>query len=470
MTSTPSNPPEHQKALASSPFFQHPFLVNLYLTKEGLVVAQNELASKLFKIKKPPYHLDHLLDPKDQAFFKRRLEEVTTNSTATTFDIRFLVNQQSYTMKAYLANQEDENQLALSLLDQSITRNHLNEIKYLSLHDQLTHLYNRRFFEEEIKRLDNPRHLPLGVIFADMNGLKLINDTFGHETGDRVLINVAQILKDFFRAGEIIARVGGDEFIVLIPQISPEALTKRLQQLRAQTQHIIGCDIPASMATGSCIKTSPEQPIATIINAAEELMYQRKLYMTANTHKNVIDGIIATLHEKHPREEYHSKRVSFYMEKLAASFELPESQITTFRTAGLLHDIGKIALDYSVLDQPRKLTDTEYGIVKRHPEVGYRILKSAGCFTEVTEMVLSHHERMDGQGYPRGLSGDQISFGAKCLAVCDTYDAMTAQRPYKKVVTHEEACQELQKHAGTQFDPTIVKHFVKLTFDEPEID
>jgi len=175
----------------------------------------------------------------------------------------------------------------------------------------------------------------------------------------------------------------------------------------------------------------------------------------------VIEGISATLHEKHPREEEHSRRVSGLAVQLGKALHLEDSVLVNLQTAGLLHDIGKIALDYRMIEKSSGLTEEEYAEVKKHSEIGYRILMTSGSFGDITGMVLSHHERMDGKGYPRQLKAGEIMLEARILCICDAFDAMTSNRPYRQALSVQEAVDELRRGSGQQFDGSLVKVFIE---------
>jgi HD-GYP domain-containing protein (c-di-GMP phosphodiesterase class II) len=201
--------------------------------------------------------------------------------------------------------------------------------------------------------------------------------------------------------------------------------------------------------------------VGEIIKKAEDNMFRRKLHDSPSMRSKTIDTIVTTLHEKNKREEQHSRRVSQLCEEMGHALELPLDEIMELKTVGLLHDIGKIAIHESILNKNGRLTDEEYEEIKRHPEIGYRILSTVNNFSEMAEYVLAHHERPDGKGYPKGLSGDEIPLQACIIGIADAYDAMISERSYRNPLTREEAMRELEKHAGTQFNTRCVQVFLE---------
>lgn len=339
------------------------------------------------------------------------------------------------------------------------------KIEFLSYHDQLTGLYNRHFFEAELKRLDTDRNLPFTIAMIDVNGLKLTNDAFGHEAGDQLLQRVAQVLKQECRSDDIISRVGGDEFVVLLPKTShreAELIMKRIYQSVDQ-QHID--NVVVSVSIGWETKEMPEQDIKEVFSKAEDFMYRKKITESQSMRNHTIKVIMQTLHESNSREKIHSERVSKLSRKIGEAMELDSEVLKELEISGLMHDIGKIAINNSILDKPGKLTKDEYDEIKKHPEVSYHILKSADVYTRLAEHVLSHHEKWDGTGYPRGLAGSEIPLAARIISVADAYEAMTAARPYREVFTPEQALEELKQCSGTQFDPEIVRVLEGIPFE-----
>ncbi|MBA1336667.1 MAG: GGDEF domain protein [Firmicutes bacterium] len=335
------------------------------------------------------------------------------------------------------------------------------KLKYLSFHDQLTGLYNRRFFEEELKRLDTPRNLPLTIVMADVNGLKLTNDAFGHAMGDELLKKAAEVLRKACRTDDIVARIGGDEFSILLPRTDAsdgEQIVERIKNLTLKEEV---ASIKLSVSFGWETKTDSTEKIQDIIKKADDNMYKKKLYESPSMRSKSIDIILRTLHEKNKMEEEHSKRVAQFCERMGKALGLSADENTIIRTAGLLHDIGKIAIDDKLLSKRGRLTDFEREEVRRHSEVGYRILSSANEMTEIAEYVIAHHERWDGKGYPKGLKGTDIPLQSRIIAIADAFDAMTSVRNYRNALPEETAVRELINNAGTQFDPHLVKIFIE---------
>ena len=339
------------------------------------------------------------------------------------------------------------------------------QLQYLSYHDQLSGLYNRRFFEEELKRLDVKRNLPLSIVMGDVNGLKLINDSFGHVVGDQLLKKVAEVMTKGCRADEIIARLGGDEFVIMLPQTDvheTELILKRVQDL-ALKEKIGSVDI--SVSFGWETKNNEEERIEEIFKKAEEHMYKKKLFESPSMRGKTLKAIINALYEKDKREEQHSHGVSELCERMGNALCLPEEEIQELKTIGLLHDIGKIAIEESILNKPGKLTDDEWEEIKRHPEIGYRLLNTVNDMSVMAGYVLCHHERWDGSGYPKGLKGAAIPLQSRIIAVADTYNAMTSERSYRGALPETFALEELRKNAGLQFDPELVRIFIEKVLD-----
>jgi diguanylate cyclase (GGDEF)-like protein len=332
----------------------------------------------------------------------------------------------------------------------------------MSFHDYLTGLYNRAYFEEELNRLSVQRNLPLSIVLGDVNGLKMMNDTYGHEKGDELLIKVAGILKQCFRKSDIISRWGGDEFIILLPLtdcIRAEEIVRRVEQACRQFSSE---DMPISIALGISTKVKEDENIVEVLKAAEDKMYRNKTTDEKRMHRSMIFSLEKSLDKKDYETEEHIERMGDLALLLGKDLNLPEDKLNDLAMLAALHDIGKIAVADSIILKPGKLTPEEWELVKKHPEIGYRIVKSSTDLAAIADAILTHHENWDGSGYPEGLKGEEIPLVSRIISIVDSYDAMTNDRPYRKAFAKEQAIAEIRRCSGTKYDPKLVEVFIKI--------
>ncbi len=339
------------------------------------------------------------------------------------------------------------------------------EITYLSFHDKLTDLYNRAFFEEELERLETRRQMPLSLIMGDVNGLKFVNDVWGHQEGDKMLVKIAQILKSCCRSDDIIARWGGDEFVILLPRTDKPSAAGVAKRIREACAEMTGESFQLSIALGVATKEEVGHDTDSVLKEAEDLMYRNKLMEDRSSRSSTIFSLRKTLSERSHETEEHAGRLRTMALELGRAVELSDSHLDELALLALLHDIGKVVIRDDILGKPGTLTPEEWDIMKTHTEVGWRIARSSHELGHIADAILSHHEQWDGKGYPKGMKGKQIPLIARILAIVDSYDVMTNERPYKKAISREEGLEEIQKCAGTQFDPELVKVFVRLLSD-----
>ncbi len=197
-----------------------------------------------------------------------------------------------------------------------------------------------------------------------------------------------------------------------------------------------------------------------VLKKAEDIMYRKKLFEGPSIRGQITDAVVKALYEANRREKEHSERVSMICEKMGHALGCSKRVIQELRTVGLLHDIGKVAIDVSIIDKPGPLSESEWIEIKRHPEIGYRILSAVNDMTEIAQSILSHHERWDGTGYPRGICGEDIPMYARILAIADAYDAMTCERPYRKPMPQKQVENELAVNQDKQFDARLVRIFL----------
>ncbi len=368
---------------------------------------------------------------------------------------------------------EDENKNVwasmVSFIDISERKKAQEMMIHLSYYDQLTNLYNRRFYEEELKRLDTERNLPITLIMTDVNGLKLTNDAFGHQAGDNLLKEIAQILKNGCRADEIISRIGGDEFVIIVPKSDAMQARVLIDRLNAALLEGKETNPILSLSIGYAVKETTSQNMNDIFKEAEDDMYRHKISESLSMRSKTIDLIMNSLFEKSNRERHHSDRVGRICEAIATHMNFDQTDIQQIKIAGRLHDIGKIGVSDNILNKKGKLDVNEWGEMKKHSEIGYRILSPVYEFSEISQYVLSHQERWDGKGYPQNLKGEAIPIQARIIAVADAFDAMTEQRAYRNVMSETEAIAEIRKCAGTQFDPEVVSIFIEKVMNSHEL-
>ncbi len=335
-----------------------------------------------------------------------------------------------------------------------------NQIEYLSFHDHLTGLYNRRYMEDSIKRMDTERNLPFSIIVADVNGLKLTNDSYGHEMGDKLLIAVAEIFKKSCRQEDIVCRVGGDEFVILLPNVNEKKVKKIIERIKKESQNTKLDSVIVSLALGHSTKNKEDKDILEVYKEADNKMYKNKLKYGKIMRNRTIETILLNINNKYDHEQIHSERVSQYCTGIAKAMNLSSKEIEDAKIAGLLHDIGKIVVPPQILNKKDKLTENDWETIKKHVITSYQLLKSVDEYSHVSEAVLYHHERLDGTGYPEEIKDGEIPLLSKIIAVADAYEAMTADRPYHNKKTKEEAVEELKKYSGKQFDENLVNIFV----------
>jgi diguanylate cyclase (GGDEF)-like protein/PAS domain S-box-containing protein len=336
------------------------------------------------------------------------------------------------------------------------------EILFLSYHDHLTGLYNRRYFDEWMDTVDCEGTVPVSIVMGDINGLKLMNDAFGYRAGDALLTKTADILKKECGRDGIAVRVGGDEFVLLLKgfcRSETELIIKRIKEKIGQSRV---SNMTLSISIGYGVKEKVCQDLRKIYKQAESDMYKHKLYESLSFRSRTIGLITSALFEKSSREMSHSKRVGSLCGFIAKEMAFGEDSVSRMQIAGLMHDIGKIGVPEMILNKSESLTTTEWEKMKRHPEIGYRILLSTQEYSEVAEFILAHHERWDGRGYPRGLKGEAIPLEARIICIADSYDAMTTKRPYKDGMARAEAIKEIVSCSGTQFDPGLVEILVAV--------
>jgi diguanylate cyclase (GGDEF)-like protein/putative nucleotidyltransferase with HDIG domain len=360
--------------------------------------------------------------------------------------------------------------------------------------DPLTQLPNRRGFRELLDlELERARRggTPMTVLAGDLDHFKDVNDRAGHHVGDAALQQVAALLREGVRQIDVPARIGGEEFAVILPGTDAQAAFAVAERLRCHVRDAFAdATVPITISFGIACHPAHAETAASLVRTADEALYGAK---ESGRNRSVIhspalrelagarDGRTGREERDVEAERYlavvldlaeavdvrfsgsarHSETVGRYAELMARELGLSERRVGRVRLAGLLHDIGKVGVPDTILGKPGPLTDEERAVIVRHPELGAQILEHPSL-ADVQAWVGAHHERPDGTGYPRGLSGDALPLEARIIAVADAYEAMTSDRSYRDAIGHTRARAELTRHAGTQFDPDVVAAFLAV--------
>ncbi len=334
-----------------------------------------------------------------------------------------------------------------------------DHVLYLRNHDVLTGLGTRQYFESELQSAIDKLIMPLCVVIIDINGLKVINDAYGHDAGDNILREISDIFTRSDLQYSCAARWGSDEIVMLFPFLDRKSLNAVITDIKALIDTNKTSDYDISF--GWAIEDNDISNAKYLVQKAEDNLFSNKILEVSSVRRNMIESIIKTLHQKNPREEEHSRRVSFISEKIAIELGFSDYEIKRVKLAGLMHDIGKITVSEDILNKPGKLNAEEWQQIKSHPEHGFTILSTSIDTMEIANAVLAHHERWDGRGYPKGISSDSIPIMARIIAVADTFDAITSTRTYRSSRGEDEAMDEIVHCSGSQFDPIVADAFLR---------
>ncbi len=391
------------------------------------------------------------------------IQELLQRKYLTVCTLDFLINgsQKHFRVFSELIIEGSKNIVCCAIIDETSEVLYRKEIEELSNRDQLTGLYNRRFFTQQLANLREEGRYPIGFIMADLNGLKLVNDAFGHAMGDQMIKQSAKAISSVLNKNYTLVRFGGDEFGILAPGADIATLKRLLVRLENVTRSLTVGFMSVSVSFGYSQIVDRDHKSLEAITEAETRMFRNKLTTSVSQRHIMIASFLTTLHQKFPGEARHSERVGQLMQAFGHALDYDNPKCLKLKTAGLMHDIGKIALDQAVIVKSSGLNKAERQEIERHPEIGFRILSSTTSFADIAEIVLTHHERIDGKGYPRKLTEPYIGEEARMLAISEAYEAMTSGRSYKKALSEADAVAALEKGAGTQFDQRLVQVFIE---------
>ena len=411
---------------------------------------------------------DFLLKDNEQYLFdKNRLKQLCNADSAESYEAKIITGKAKIKdVTIDYSKIEDANLNIVSFNDITETKKNLERIRYLSFYDNLTDLNNRAYFEEAIRKFSLLENYNIGIMMIDLNGLKIINDIFGSDCGDKMLQSVAGIIKESARSKDIVCRYGGDEFIIIIPESEQAILSEMVKKINIKCHKTKSEKIPISLSIGYAFGAIRQGKIRHVIKEAEDNMYKRKLLENKSNVSLIVTALENVLLEKSYETKNHARRILDLSIKLGIKASLRRSDLDELSLLAKLHDIGKIAIPDTILKKKSKLNKTEWEIIKKHTEIGCRISQSIEQFAPISNEILSHHEWWDGSGYPSGIKGENIPIISRIISITDAYDVMVNGRPYKKKMSMEESISELKRCAGTQFDPTLVNRFIEIIREE----
>ncbi|AOT69018.1 diguanylate cyclase [Geosporobacter ferrireducens] len=373
----------------------------------------------------------------------------------------------------------------------NIEKEYKHEMAILANSDELTGVYNHRYFQETLSReleISEKINFPVALLLIDIDYFKNYNDLYGHQAGDQALEKIGKLLKNVIRNKDIVARYGGEEFAIILPNTTEEQAISIAERVRTT----IECtsfegeeNLPKGSLTvsvGVSVFPAKAKTKTELINSSDDALYRAKFFNKnrveiytsileelkkdiQDEHIDTISSIKTLISVINAKDRYtygHTERVVIYCKMIANKLGLTQKEEKILKYGAYLHDIGKIEISKEILNKKMPLTEEEWNMLKKHPECGVEIIKSVDSLNDVVPLILNHHERYDGNGYPQGLKGEDIPYLTRILTIADSFDAMTSNRPYRDRKSYEEAVEELKRCSAIHFDPYLVKVFVEM--------
>lgn len=339
-----------------------------------------------------------------------------------------------------------------------------HKLRNMVEHDSLTGLYSRRKFEEEMHFYTGKLIKNITIVSIDVNGLKFINDTLGHVNGDQVIIDAAHIISEIFGSKGNVSRIGGDEFGIILSNQKEEQIEEMLEQLngRVEQHNFMAKGHGISLAFGYSFHVDGIVNMEYLFQEADNNMFQNKLLKKDSIRGTFVQTFMKTLEAKDFVSEGHVVRMERLAVLMGKALGLHNDQMDRLVLLTKFHDIGKIGIPDSILKKNGSLNEDEWKVMRSHSNIGERIALEAVEIRDIAHLILKHHEKWDGTGYPLGLKENEIPVECRILAITDAFDAMTNDRPYRSALPVEEAAREIERCAGTQFDPELARIFSSL--------
>lgn len=338
----------------------------------------------------------------------------------------------------------------------------VNKLKDIALKDTLTGIYNRYFFEEKLKTYENQYCDNLVLLLIDIDGLKIVNDTLGHLSGDELIKLTVKLVLEAVHEKDLVSRIGGDEFGIVLETRTLQQIEDLITLIQVKTDKYNEKDIPIklSLSYGYSFHENGVVDTRFMYQQADNNMYQNKLLKTSSSRNYVVKSLMKALEARDYITEGHADRMGEMAVSMGKALNLTSVQLNRIELLAKFHDIGKVGIPDLILNKPTKLTKSEYEIMKTHTQIGARIAKESGELSEIAGLILKHHERYDGFGYPLQLKGEDIPIECRIISIVDAYDAMTNDRPYRLAISKDLAYTEISNCSSSQFDPHLVQIFL----------
>lgn len=403
---------------------------------------------------------DILSDPEVRKILTAGVKEAIATRRLLTKEFQIMINNEPYYFEARF-HKSEINEVLIMIRDMTERSLLIQQLRDLAERDTLTGLYNRRSFENKLNLYNEKKIEQIAMISIDINGLKFINDTLGHLIGDSMIVTAGQLIFQEFGWHGHVARIGGDEFGIILDNTKENQVEIMLNQLcqRVEQYSLAAKDCGLSLAYGYSYHKSGIVNMGLMYQEADNNMYQNKLLKKESIRSTFVKTFMKALEAKDYVSEGHVSRMENLAKMIGEVLFLRQDQMDRLVLLTKFHDIGKIGIPDSILKKPSALTEDEWKVMRTHTAIGERIAHEAAEIKEIAHLVLKHHEKWDGTGYPLGLAGEDIPMECRILAIVDTFDAMTNDRPYRAARSFEEAAAEIKHCSGTQFDPKLVEVF-----------